>query len=79
MTASSFKADVLIHVNSALDGTTFNRVAAALRRVEGVNAVEFAPAGAHLVRVSYDPQQARSDRLLETVTALGYQAQLVGL
>ncbi len=82
MTASSSaiaQADVLVHVNDALDAAAIERISAALQRIDGVGAVGLAPAGEHLVRVSYDPSRTRSARLLEAVTALGHRAQLVGL
>ena len=73
------QVDVLIHVNEPLDDATFQHLAEALHTVEGVNRVQLAPAGTHLVHVKYDAARTKAGKLLGTVIGLGHEAQLVGL
>lgn len=71
--------DLIIHVEQPLATHEQRALEDMLRRVEGVIAPRFNAPGSHLLSVAFNPATLASKRLLQSVQAAGYQAQLVGL
>jgi hypothetical protein len=76
---SNHMADVTIHIDENTDHATRERIQDALRELPGVMAASSHDERPHLMVVEYDPEQVNSRKLLDTVTASGVHAELVGL
>ncbi|HEX9593503.1 MAG TPA: ATP-binding protein [bacterium] len=71
--------DVLLHIDETLDHARLKAIEDRLRQEPGVISVAFHDDKPHVMVVTYDPQETRSTRILETVTTQGVHAELVGL
>lgn len=76
---STHMADVTIHIDESTDHSTRERIQDALRELRGVMAASSHDERPHLMVVEYDPKQVDSRKLLDTVTASGVHAELIGL
>jgi hypothetical protein len=76
---SNHMADVTIHIDEETDHETRERIQDVLRELPGVMAASSHDERPHLMVVEYDPEQVNSRKLLDTVTASGVHAELIGL
>ena len=76
---SNNMADVTIHIDETIDAEARERIQDELCGMSGVMAASSHEEKPHLVVVEYDPERINSHRLLDTVTASGVHAQLIGL
>lgn len=72
------QANVLIHVDEALETSQFDALQGALGGVEGVSEVQ-PSTKSHLVRVAYDPLAIQARAILDQVRQQGLHAQVIGL
>ena len=72
-------ADVTVHIDETLDHSKLQELADDVRQVGGVESVTFHDDKPHLMIVKYDPSQANSSSIHQTITAKGIHAKLVGL
>ncbi len=71
-------ADVMLHVDQALDADRRHRLTEAVREDQGVVGVglhDFAP---HLMLIAYNPASTSAASILQRATAEGLRAELVG-
>lgn len=76
---SQSMADVTIHIDEDTDAEFRERIQDNLRELDGVMAASSHDNRPHLLIVEYDPERVNSRTLLDTVTANGVHAQLIGL
>ncbi len=76
---STHMADVTIHIDENTDHATRERIQDTLRELAGVMAASSHDERPHLMVVEYDPERIDSRKLLDTVTASGVHAELIGL
>ncbi|WP_018233116.1 hypothetical protein [Thioalkalivibrio thiocyanodenitrificans] len=76
---SNHMADVTIHIDEETDHATREHIQDALRDLPGVMAASNQHERPHLMVVQYDPEQVNSRTLLDSVTASGVHAELIGL
>jgi Glu-tRNA(Gln) amidotransferase subunit E-like FAD-binding protein len=72
-------ADVVIHINEAVEHDRRVEIADAIRDHVGVMGVAHHDEKPHLLIVEYDPAQAHATDLLKVALDQGVHAQLVGL
>jgi len=72
-------ADVTVHIGEALEEERRAQLVDAVRGAEGVVAVGYDKDRPHLMIVEYNPEQTDSRRVLDSVTAQGVHAELIGL
>jgi hypothetical protein len=72
-------SDVVIHIDENLEADRRREIEAMLRGIEGVVSVRNPDDRPHLALVEYNPARTSSHALLQTVTAAGVHAELVGL
>ncbi|WP_018868757.1 MULTISPECIES: hypothetical protein [unclassified Thioalkalivibrio] len=72
-------ADATIHIDEAIDRVVRERIQDELRSLDGVMAASSHDNRPHLLVVEYDPARVNSRQLLDTVTANGLNAELIGL
>ncbi len=71
--------DVTLHIDETIDTEKREDLRDAVLACEGVMGAVMQPKTPHLLVVEYDPDRVTSAKLLETVTASGVHAELVGL
>ncbi|WP_026142929.1 MULTISPECIES: ATP-binding protein [unclassified Thioalkalivibrio] len=76
---STHMADVTIHIDENTDHAARERIQDTLRGLPGVMAASSHDERPHLMVVEYDPERVSSRKLLDTVTASGVHAELIGL
>lgn len=76
---NSNMADVTIHIDENVDHDARESIQDRLREMNGVIAASSHDERPHLLVVEYDPERVKSRQLLDTVTASGVHAQLIGL
>ncbi len=72
-------ADVVVHIDQTLERERRAQIEEQLRAVDGVVSVHNPDNRPHLTLVQYDPAKTSSAVILDTVTAQGVRAELVGL
>ena len=72
-------ADVVIHVDEAIDHNRRTQIADMVRTHVGVAAVAHHDEKPHLMNVKYDPAVVSARALLDAVRRQGVHAELVGL
>lgn len=72
-------ADVVVHMDQALDHERRSEIEEQLRAIDGVVSVRNTDERPHLALVEYNPDKTTSAVILSTVTAQGVHAELVGL
>jgi hypothetical protein len=72
-------SDVVIHIDENLEASRRQEIEAMLRGIDGVVSVRNPDDRPHLALVEYNPARTSSHTLLQTVTAAGVHAELVGL
>jgi hypothetical protein len=72
-------SDVVIHIDENLEASRRQEIEAMLRGIDGVVSVRNPDDRPHLALVEYNPARTSSQTLLQTVTAAGVHAELVGL
>lgn len=72
-------ADVLVHIDQDIDTGRRAQVEESLRAIEGVVSVHNPDDKPHLSLVGYDPNKTNSTVILDTITAHGVHAELIGL
>jgi hypothetical protein len=70
-------ADIMLHLQDELDPKAASELESEIHSIPGVIAARFNKP--HLLVVSYDPDDLRSETLLSHVQSKGYIAQLVGM
>ncbi|WP_018865234.1 MULTISPECIES: hypothetical protein [Thioalkalivibrio] len=76
---SQHMADVTIHIDEDIERAIRLRIQDELRGLDGVMAASSHDNRPHLLVVEYDPERVNSRQLLDTVTANGVTAELIGL
>lgn len=76
---NALMADVTIHIDEETSPEERERLEDALRAVDGVMAASSHEDRPHLIVVEFDSSEVSSQQVLETVTAFGVHAELVGL
>jgi hypothetical protein len=71
-------ADVVIHINEAVDHDQRVAIADAIRAHAGVMGVSHHDEKPHLLIVEFDPDQVHAKDLLQVALAKGVHAQLIG-
>ena len=72
-------ADVMLHIDEALDAGERGLMEEQLRSLDGVVSVHNPDAKPHLIVVEYNPAKLKADILLETVKSRGVHAEMIGL
>ncbi|MEN8174447.1 MAG: ATP-binding protein [Pseudomonadota bacterium] len=72
-------ADVTIHIDETLDPARRGEIETQIRAVDGVVSVHSADRTPHLAIVEYNPEKTTSSVILDTVTAQGVHAEMIGL
>lgn len=72
-------ANVMVHVNEALDERALNSLEDEIREEWAVVSVDHNPKHPHLLLVSYDSAITQSASLMQQFQQRGLHAQLVGL
>jgi hypothetical protein len=73
------QADVIIHIDEAIDHDRRAQIVAMVRSQAGVASVVQPDARPHLMSVRYDPKIVSAHALLDAVRHQGVHAELVGL
>lgn len=76
---NALMADVTIHIDEETSPDERERLEDTLRAVDGVMAASSHEDRPHLIVVEFDSGKVSSQQVLETVTASGVHAELVGL
>lgn len=71
--------DVTLHIDEAIGADKREALRDDILGRNGVMGAVMQPKTPHLLVVEYDPERITSTQLLETVTAKGLHAELVGL
>jgi len=72
-------ADVTIHIDEAVAAEERVGIQDRLRSLDGVMAAASQDATPHLMVVEYNPDRIDSRKILDTVTASGVHAELIGM
>lgn len=72
-------ADVVVHIDEALERERRTEIEEQLRAIDGVISVHNPDEKSHLAIVEYNPDKTTSGVILNTVTIQGVHAELVGL
>lgn len=71
-------ADVMVHIDETLDHRHLEGLSGMMHEVEGVVSVGLHDNKPHLMIVGYNPQMIQSRQVLDSVTAQGLHAELIG-
>ena len=72
-------ADIVVHIDEALEPERRSEIEAQLRTIDGVVSVNNPDEKPHLAIVEYNPDKTSSAVILNTVMDQGVRAELVGL
>ena len=72
-------ADVVVHIDQALERERRSEIEAQLRAIDGVISVHNPDDRPHLSVIGYNPEKTNSTVILESVTTQGVSAEIVGL
>lgn len=72
-------ADIVVHIDEALERERRSEIEAQLRTIDGVVSVNNPDEKPHLAIVEYNPDKTSSAVILNTVMDQGVRAELVGL
>jgi len=72
-------ADVVVHIDQALERERRTEIEEQLRAIDGVVSVHNPDDKPHLAIVEYNPEKTSGAVILNTVTVQGVRAELVGL
>ena len=72
-------SDVLIHIDEDLDDSYIHDLEKELSHMDGVYSACVHERARHLMLVDFDPEDIKAAQLLQTVSAHGLHAELVGL
>ncbi|MGD2138300.1 MAG: hypothetical protein PVF08_08590 [Gammaproteobacteria bacterium] len=70
--------EVVVYISKDLGTEQQHRVASALRKADGIMAVEFCPPRNHLVLAKYDRNIVSSQDVLKSFNAMNLEAKLIG-
>ncbi|HKJ88992.1 MAG TPA: ATP-binding protein [Gammaproteobacteria bacterium] len=73
------RADLLLHIDEALDERAVERLTGTLEGLSGVAGTRYNPGHAHLFVVDFDPGEIAPRDVLAAATGAGYHGELVGL
>ncbi|AHE98977.1 hypothetical protein [Thioalkalivibrio paradoxus] len=76
---SEHMVDVTVHIDEMIGADVREGIQDRLRDLNGVMAASGHDAKPHLLVVEYDPERVGSHEILDTVTATGVHAELIGL
>jgi hypothetical protein len=72
-------ADVIVHIDQTLERERRSEIEEQLRAIDGVVSVHNPDERPHLAIIEYNPDKTSSKVILNTITAQGVHAELVGL
>jgi hypothetical protein len=72
-------ADVIVHIDQTLERERRSEIEEQLRAIDGVVSVHNPDERPHLALIEYNPDKTSSKVILNTITAQGVHAELVGL
>lgn len=72
-------ADVMIHVDEALDRDALERLEAAVRENSCVTSADVPEGRQHMMLVTYNAECVSAEEILQLVTRQGVHAELVGM